>query len=133
MRRYADIFKALSDETRLTMLAMLLHHGELCVCDFVEVLGITQSKASRHLRYLRNAGLLQDRRDAVWVHYRIARDAAGHPLQVLEALEPLLKGIQTSDVERSLKAWLRRKKKDDCSSPYSEPKRAGRSRATPRR
>jgi ArsR family transcriptional regulator len=115
MPRYADIFKALSDETRLTMLALLSRHGELCVCDFVGVLGVTHSKASRHLRYLRNAGLLQDRRDAVWVYYRIAPDVRGEPAAVLEALGPLLKGFDTKDAERALRAWMKRKKGERCS------------------
>ena len=72
MKTYAEIFKALADETRLTMLALLLWHGELCVCDVERVLEISQSKASRHLRYLKNAGLIDDRRDGLWIHYRVA-------------------------------------------------------------
>lgn len=72
MRSLSNLFKALSDETRLQMLGLLLKEGELCVCDFVEVLEITQSKASRHLRHLVNAGLLDDRREAIWVYFRIA-------------------------------------------------------------
>src|SRR5665254_8576 len=70
VRELASMFKALGDETRLEMLALLVQRDELCVCRFEEALGITQSKASRHLRYLLNAGLVTDRRDAVWVHYR---------------------------------------------------------------
>jgi ArsR family transcriptional regulator len=121
MRRYADIYKALSDETRLTMLALLLRHGELCVCDFVEVLGITHSKASRHLRYLRNAGLLHDRRDAVWVHYRIAHDTVGEPRAVLESLNPLMARVEMRDLERSLRAWLKRKKGARCPAASPAP------------
>ena len=56
MRTLTSVFKALSDETRLQMLGLLLKEGELCVCDFVDVSKITQSKASRHLRHLVNAG-----------------------------------------------------------------------------
>lgn len=62
MRRTAELLKALGDETRLKMLWLMLNHRELCVCDFVEVLQITQSKASRHLRNLYHAGLVNDRR-----------------------------------------------------------------------
>lgn len=65
MRNLASVFRALADETRLQMLALIMKYEELCVCDFVNVLEITQSKASRHLRYLLNAGFLQDRREAV--------------------------------------------------------------------
>jgi len=72
VRALAGIFKALADETRLQMLGLLLDRPELCVCHFERALEISQSKASRHLRYLLNAGLLQDRRDGVWMYYRLA-------------------------------------------------------------
>ena len=71
MRELSDIFKALGDETRLQILALLLEHGELCVCDIENVIGASQSKTSRHLRYLLHAGLVQDRREGVWQHYSI--------------------------------------------------------------
>ena len=84
MREIADIFKALADETRLQMLTFLLERDELCVCDFVGALDITQSKASRHLRYLYNCGLLADRRDGVWIHYRISPDLLPEARAILE-------------------------------------------------
>lgn len=65
------VFKALADQTRLRILAMLAG-GELCVCDIHEALGIPQPKTSRHLAYLRRAGLVTDRRHGLWVHYRLA-------------------------------------------------------------
>ncbi|MCA8947537.1 MAG: metalloregulator ArsR/SmtB family transcription factor, partial [Planctomycetes bacterium] len=71
MRELSDIFKALADETRLAIMALLLEHGELCVCDIEQAIGATQSKTSRHLRYLLHAGLVQDRREGVWVHYSL--------------------------------------------------------------
>ncbi len=71
MTETAKIFKALADETRLKILSLLLKRGELCVCLFEAALGISQSKASRHLRYLLHSGLVSERRDRVWVHYRI--------------------------------------------------------------
>ena len=72
MDTLSDTFKALSDETRLQIMTLLLERDELCVCDFVGSLGLTQSKVSRHLRYLYNAGLVQDRREGLWMHYRIS-------------------------------------------------------------
>lgn len=108
MKNLANLFKALSDETRLTMMNMLLRHGELCVCDFVETLGITQSKASRHLRYLLNAGLLDDRRDGLWSYYRIKSDPGGRPEEALKAVAHLLKE-PLADVERRLKSWFKAK------------------------
>src|SRR5213082_3505991 len=65
------LFRALADATRLRILGLLLT-GELCVCDIHESLKITQPKASRHLAYLRRSGLVDTRRDGLWIHYRLA-------------------------------------------------------------
>lgn len=66
----ADIFKALSDETRLRILNVLLH-GELCVCDIQSVLGASQPNISRHLSYLKHSGLVTDLRQGYRVCYRL--------------------------------------------------------------
>ena len=66
------LFKALADTTRLRILGLLLT-GEVCVCDIHESLKIPQPKTSRHLAYLRNAGLVETRREGLWVHYRLGR------------------------------------------------------------
>jgi len=102
MRETADIFKALSDETRLQILALLLRHGELCVCDIESALDTTQSKTSRHLRYLLHAGLVEDRRVGVWVHYRVAGGQEGPQKQILSFLKRLLTPDQIADVEARL-------------------------------
>ena len=65
------VFKALADSTRLRILGLLVT-GEVCVCHIHETLRISQPKASRHLAYLRNAGLVDTRRDGLRVHYRMA-------------------------------------------------------------
>ena len=75
MKNIAHIFKALSDETRLRILA-LLHSGELCVCDLMAALDLPQSTVSRHLAYLRNAGLVDDERRGVWMFYRLKQTNA---------------------------------------------------------
>ncbi len=85
MRDSAEIFKALADETRLRILNLLIR-GELCVCDIMEVLDIGQSKASRHLAYLRNVGLVSDRRDGVWMHYSLAKPSGLTHRRILEWL-----------------------------------------------
>jgi ArsR family transcriptional regulator len=72
------IFKALADETRLRILTLLLS-GELCVCEVTAALDLPQSTASRHLAYLRNAGWVLDRRQGIWMYYRLNDD--GHPLR----------------------------------------------------
>lgn len=66
-----SLFQALGDRTRLRLLN-LLAGGEICVCFLVEVLGEPQPKVSRHLAYLRHAGLVEARRDGKWIHYRLA-------------------------------------------------------------
>jgi ArsR family transcriptional regulator len=66
-----QLFRALADVTRLRILGLLLT-GEVCVCHIHESLRIPQPKASRHLAYLRRAGLVDTRKDGLWVHYRLA-------------------------------------------------------------
>ena|SRR5688500_2173917 len=65
------LFQALADRTRLRILALLLT-GEVCVCDIHESLELPQPKVSRHLAYLRRAGLVDGRKEGLWVHYRLA-------------------------------------------------------------
>ncbi|MFO7893184.1 MAG: metalloregulator ArsR/SmtB family transcription factor [Longimicrobiales bacterium] len=96
------IFKALSDETRLTIMGLIFEHGCLCVCEVEQILGITQSKASRHLRYLRDAGVLQDERDGVTVNYRVPRDAGPELSAILMLLRGLLAGRPIPDARQAL-------------------------------
>jgi ArsR family transcriptional regulator len=109
MRDLATVFKALADETRLEMLTLLSSHGELCVCDLQQVLGINQSKTSRHLQYLKHAGLLTDRRAGLWVHYRIARDLDAERRAVVAVLRRLLANGRATALEERFQAWARRK------------------------
>ena len=62
MRDLAEFFAVLAEPSRLAMLALLTRHGEMCVCEIQQVLELSQSSASRHLKALRQAGLLVDRR-----------------------------------------------------------------------
>jgi ArsR family transcriptional regulator, arsenate/arsenite/antimonite-responsive transcriptional repressor len=65
------LFRALADPTRLRLLN-LIGNREICVCYFVEILGVGQPKISRHLAYLRKAGIVASRRDGKWMHYRLS-------------------------------------------------------------
>jgi ArsR family transcriptional regulator, arsenate/arsenite/antimonite-responsive transcriptional repressor len=76
------LFQALGDATRLRILGLLLT-GEVCVCHIHESLRIPQPKASRHLAYLRRAGLVETRREGLWVYYRLA-----------DALDPVVDTIR---------------------------------------
>ena len=80
-----QVFKALGDETRLRILNLLCRR-ELCVCQIVEVLGIGQSKASRHLATLRHAGLVDDRREGLWMYYSLTQPSEELHRQVVEWL-----------------------------------------------
>ena len=66
-----DLFTALSHDTRLRCMLLLSAYGELCVCELTQVIGAPQPHISRHLAHLREAGLVSDRRDGLWIHYRI--------------------------------------------------------------
>jgi len=76
-------FMALADKTRLRLLN-LMREDEICVCFFSEVLEESQPKVSRHLAYLRNAGIVEARRDGKWMHYRIIKPENSFAAQVLE-------------------------------------------------
>jgi ArsR family transcriptional regulator len=78
----ATLFAALADPTRLRLLN-LMRDREVCVCYFVEILKQTQPKISRHLAYLRKAGLVNARRDGKWMHYRIELPRSGAAAAVL--------------------------------------------------
>ena len=75
------LFKALADRTRLRLLN-LMGDGEVCVCFFVEVLGTNQPKISRHLAYLRRAGVVSARREGKWMHYRVTLPEDPHAARV---------------------------------------------------
>jgi ArsR family transcriptional regulator len=93
-------FQALGDKTRLRLLN-LMGDQEICVCYFVEILGSPQPKISRHLAYLRNAGIVAARREGKWMHYRIVMPRhAGAALILKQTLEALSeeKAMQTDRV-----------------------------------
>ena len=105
-----ETVKARSDETRLRIMARLIENDELCVCDFVGVLGLTQSKASRHLRYLYNAGLVKDRREGVWMHYRLSPGLPQELTPLIDALKGALDPGERQELRRRLAAWQEQKR-----------------------
>ncbi len=80
-----EIFQMLGDQTRLRALALMQDQGELCVCELVAALDLSQPKISRHLAALRDAGLLTSRRDAQWVFYHITPTLPDWQQQVVSA------------------------------------------------
>jgi ArsR family transcriptional regulator, arsenate/arsenite/antimonite-responsive transcriptional repressor len=96
-----QLFAALADPTRLRLLN-LMNGREVCVCYFVEILKQGQPKISRHLAYLRRAGIVEARREGKWMHYRIERPADTRAASILDAT---LKSFET---DRAMRADLAR-------------------------
>jgi ArsR family transcriptional regulator, arsenate/arsenite/antimonite-responsive transcriptional repressor len=93
------LFKALADRTRLRILA-LLGSNEVCVCHLHDSLGLPQSTVSRHLAYLRKSGLVETRRDGVWMHYRVSRSLSGATQRVLAAAVEALQQLPDTTHDR---------------------------------
>jgi ArsR family transcriptional regulator len=90
MKKLSRVFKALSDDTRLTIMGLVFRHGHLCVCETERILGISQSKASRHLRYLRDSGVLEDEREGLIINYRLPQAQNEELSKILGMLRELL-------------------------------------------
>lgn len=93
-------FQALGDGTRLRLLN-LMGDQEICVCYFVEILDQSQPKISRHLAYLRNAGIVTTRRDGKWMHYRIVPPPNEGAARVLRETLGWLKDDRTMQADRA--------------------------------
>jgi ArsR family transcriptional regulator, arsenate/arsenite/antimonite-responsive transcriptional repressor len=83
-------FKALADKTRLRLIS-LMGEEEICVCFFQEVINTTQTKISRHLAYLRKAGLVEARREGKWMHYRVIEPQDEHAAKAFREIREWLK------------------------------------------
>jgi ArsR family transcriptional regulator, arsenate/arsenite/antimonite-responsive transcriptional repressor len=110
MKCIEDILKALADETRLRIIN-LLYEKELCVCDLYEALDITQTKASRHLQYLKHAGLVKDRKHAQWIYYSLRKDDSIRFIDDL-VFDNLRNSERYHNDLENLKEWLIRKNID---------------------
>jgi ArsR family transcriptional regulator len=116
MKSFAAVFKALSDDSRLRIINLLFYSGELCVCDIEEVMGFTQTKVSRHLAYLRKAGLVDDRKKGLWMLYSIAKPRDEEHRKILEFLSSLLK---SNDVARRDAQRLAGRIRKGCCATYA--------------
>jgi DNA-binding transcriptional ArsR family regulator len=108
MDNLSDVLKSLTDETRLRIINLLFDKEELCVCDIMQTLQVSQSKASRHLIYLKNAGLVKDRKSAQWVYYSLSLDKQ---FKFIDSL--VYDGLRNMELYKkdleNLKKWLQRK------------------------
>jgi ArsR family transcriptional regulator, arsenate/arsenite/antimonite-responsive transcriptional repressor len=105
---FERFFQALGDNTRLRLLN-LMGDQELCVCYFVEILAQSQPKISRHLAYLRNAGIVSARRDGKWMHYRIVMPQNDGAAKVLQQV------LQSFKEEKTMRADLAKFSKACCA------------------
>src|SRR5882724_4293932 len=94
--RAIELFHALSDETRLEIIE-LLRKGERCVCELTDTLDAAQSRLSFHLRVLKDAGIVRDRKDGRWVHYELAPEVNDSGVFQNAEMErqPRLRGIES--------------------------------------
>jgi ArsR family transcriptional regulator len=116
MKITAQIFKALSDETRLRIMALLMNAEELCVCDIMAALDLPQSTVSRHLACLRNSGLVDDRRQGLWMYYKVNRERIVHAAPLFDLLATMLSGQdQTARDQHMLHEYLATKDKAGCN------------------
>jgi len=97
-------FRALADHTRLRLLN-LMGDAEVCVCFFVEVLKTNQPKISRHLAYLRRAGVVAARRDGKWMHYRIVEPPDPHAARIFREVREWLK--EDAEMQRDCERFLK--------------------------
>jgi len=117
MKKITQFFKSLSDPTRVRIVWLLQSGGELCVCDLMEVLDLPQSTVSRHLAYLRNAGLVTDQRKGVWMYYRLPEELTEFSAGIFNVLQPAANDSQQAVVDRQrLNEYLQTKRADACEN-----------------
>ncbi len=94
------LFKGFADPTRLRVLNALVA-GELCVCDLVDLLGLSQPAVSRHLAYLRRMGLVEATREWKFAHYRLAEPRNSVHRNLVACVRSCFTGVPTLDAERA--------------------------------
>jgi len=118
MKEMLGIFKSLSDETRLRVIK-LLEHGELCVCDITAALDMVQPKVSFHLGTLKQAGLIKDRKQGKWIHYRL-NDGDLFKRMLLLSICEKADGAFIAEDRKRLAGFLKKKRGADCDTAKSK-------------
>ena len=111
------LFKALADRTRLRLIN-LMGDDEICVCFLVEVLETNQPKISRHLAYLRRAGVVASRREGKWMHYRIVEPEDEHAARIFSEMRAWLRSDAATQRDRARLTKI-------CCAPRLEERRVG--------
>lgn len=96
-----SLFKALSDETRLRIVLLLISEKELCVCDIIDAMKLPQSTVSRHLAHLRKAGLVTDRRCGNWMYYSLSDNRNAFQAGLLEFLGKSVVELESARMDRA--------------------------------
>lgn len=114
METLAEQLKAFSDPTRLRIVR-LLEYGELCVCDLMEALDLPQSKVSRHMSFLKNAGWVASRRNGKWVYYSLAAPEGAIQSGIMVVLrQGLPQVLQAQEDYQRLCNYLETKNPETC-------------------
>ncbi len=117
MLEILNITKALSDENRVRALMMLVE-GELCVCQIIEMLGLAPSTVSKHMSILRQAGLVETRKDGRWIYYRLANRKAQTVRGILDWLQRHLKNDKKILVDVKQLRRMQKMSKDELCECY---------------
>ena len=110
------LFQALADESRLRILHLLFESGELCVCDIEATLGFTQTKVSRHMSYLKRAGLISDRRCGRWILYSLMTPTTAEQRTIIKCIQAIL---QSHKQTRNDSTKLMQRVKDGCCATFA--------------
>jgi ArsR family transcriptional regulator len=110
IQELVDVLKALADQTRLRIIWVLLKaKSELCVCEIMDSLNKSQYNVSRHLKILKNAGLVQERKESRWVFYSLVKPANQVQKQLLAAIRAISEKVLAEDKKRLEKRLSLRK------------------------
>ncbi|WP_299004298.1 metalloregulator ArsR/SmtB family transcription factor [uncultured Shewanella sp.] len=109
-----SFFKALSDETRLHIIMMIASEHELCVCELMAALMLSQPKISRHLALLRHQGVLLDRRQGQWVFYRINPELPEWVRHLITAISVEQSPQMTENMHRLTQMGSRPERQSEC-------------------
>jgi len=114
LKETADIFKSLSEECRLRILAMLEDGREVCVCKLTEVLKSTHSRTSRHLAYLKRMKIVSSRRKGQWMYYKLNDKIEPEIGELLKAIRPFIK--QTAQGRKDIKKLCEIEENGECKT-----------------
>ena len=101
-----DYMKLLADETRLRSLVLMRREGELCVCELTHTLDLSQPKISRHLATMREAGIVQNRREGLWMYYSLHQGLESWALEILDSIIQGTEGTEPYASDQTLLCYM---------------------------